>query len=40
VVTMRLDAETVDWFKGDDPKGYTGRMAAVLRAFVAAQRGR
>lgn len=37
---LRLDAETVDWFKGDDPKGTTARMAAVLRAFVEGQRGR
>jgi len=37
---MRLDADTVDWFKGDDPEGYTARMAAVLRAFVVVQRGR
>ena len=37
VVTMRVDAETIDYFKGDDPKGYTARMAAVLRAYVQAQ---
>jgi uncharacterized protein (DUF4415 family) len=37
VVTMRVDAETVAFFKGEDPKGYTSRMAAVLRAYVRAQ---
>jgi uncharacterized protein (DUF4415 family) len=37
VVTLRVDAETVAFFKGEDPKGYTSRMAAVLRAFVRAQ---
>lgn len=35
-VTMRMDAETLAFFKGSDPKGYTGRMAAVLRAYVQA----
>jgi len=38
VVTMRVDAETVAFFKGEDPKGYTGRMAAVLKAYARAQR--
>ncbi len=37
VVTLRVDAETVAFFKGEDPKGYTSRMAAVLRAFARAQ---
>lgn len=36
VVTMRIDEETIDYFKGNDPKGYTARMAAVLRAYVEA----
>lgn len=36
VVTMRVDEETIDYFKGSDPKGYTARMAAVLRAYVDA----
>jgi len=34
---MRVDAETVAFFKGEDPKGYTGRMAAVLKAYARAQ---
>jgi len=33
-----LEPEIVAFFKGDNPKGYTGRMAAVLKAFVKAQR--
>ena len=37
VVTMRVDTETVAFFKGEDPKGYTGRMAAVLKAYARAQ---
>jgi len=35
-VTMRMDKETLAYFKGSDPKGYTGRMAAVLKAYVQA----
>ena len=35
-VTMRVDEEIVAYFKGSDPKGYTGRMAAVLKAYVQA----
>ena len=35
-VTMRMDEEIVAYFKGSDPKGYTGRMAAVLKAYVQA----
>lgn len=35
-VTMRMDVQTLAYFKGSDPKGYTGRMAAVLKAYVQA----
>lgn len=35
-VTMRVDAETLDYFKGENPKGYTARMASVLKAYVKA----
>jgi uncharacterized protein (DUF4415 family) len=35
-VTMRVDKEIVAYFKSGDPKGYTGRMAAVLKAYVQA----
>ena len=33
---MRMDDGIVAYFKGSDPKGYTGRMAAVLKAYVQA----
>ena len=35
-VSLRVPAEVVDFFKADDPKGYTARMAAVLAAYVQA----
>ena len=35
-VTIRMDEAILAYFKGSDPKGYTGRMAAVLRAYVQA----
>jgi uncharacterized protein (DUF4415 family) len=35
-VTMRVDEETLELVKGDDPKGYTARMASVLKAYVKA----
>ena len=34
VVAMRLDPDVIAFFKQGDPKGYTGRMAAVLSAFA------
>lgn len=37
-VSMRLDRSVVDHFKGEDEKGYTSRMAAVLSAYVRAQK--
>lgn len=33
---MRVDEETLEFFKGDNPKGYTARMASVLKAYVKA----
>ena len=36
-VTIRLDPEVIGFFKRADPKGYTGRMASVLAAYVKAQ---
>lgn len=36
VVALRVDEDTIDYFKGSDPKGYTARMAGVLRAYVDA----
>jgi len=36
-VNLRLSEHVVDFFKGDNPKGYTSRMAAVLTAYAQAQ---
>lgn len=36
-VTMRVDAEVLEWFKGQG-KGHLTRMNAVLRAYVLAQK--
>ena len=33
-VTMRLDEDVIRYFKSQDPKGYTRRMATVLTAFA------
>jgi len=35
-VSLRLPEEVVEFFKAENPKGYTGRMAAVLSAYVDA----
>ena len=35
-VTMRLEEDVIGFFKDEDPKGYTGRMAAVLTAYARA----
>lgn len=36
-LTLRLDADVVDWFKSRGP-GYQTRMNAVLRSYVDSQR--
>lgn len=36
-VNLRLSEEVVEFFKGENPKGYTSRMAAVLTAYAQAQ---
>ncbi len=36
-ITVRLDAEVIDWFKGQG-KGYQTRMNAVLRAYCDARK--
>jgi uncharacterized protein (DUF4415 family) len=36
-ITMRLDPETLGWFKARG-RGYQSRMQAVLRAYVEAHR--
>lgn len=37
-VTMRVDREVLDWFRGQG-KGYQARMNAVLRAFMEMREG-
>lgn len=37
-VNLRLSEDVVEFFKGDNPKGYTSRMAAVLTAYAQSQR--
>lgn len=39
VVRLRVSEQVIAFFKQESPKGCTGRMAAVLAAYVAAQRG-
>ena len=35
-VSLRVPPEVVEFFKAENPKGYTARMAAVLSAYVHA----
>ena len=35
-ISLRVSQDVVDYFKAESPKGYTGRMAAVLSAYVQA----
>ncbi len=35
-VSLRLPEDVVDFFRKENPKGYTSRMAAVLSAYVQA----
>ena len=35
-VSLRLSSDVVEFFKAENPKGYTARMAAVLSAYVQA----
>lgn len=37
-ISLRLPEDVVEFFKAQNPKGYTGRMAAVLAAYVQAHR--
>jgi len=36
-LTLRLDQDVIDWFKGTG-KGYQTRMNAILRSYVSAQK--
>ncbi len=35
-ISLRIPQEVLDFFKAENPKGYTARMAAVLTAYVNA----
>jgi len=35
-VSLRLPEDVITFFRNESPKGYTGRMAAVLAAYVRA----
>lgn len=35
-VSLRVEEDVVAFFKAENPKGYTARMAAVLSAYVQA----
>ena len=37
-VSLRIDEDVIAHFKKESPKGYTARMAAVLKAYVNAHR--
>jgi uncharacterized protein (DUF4415 family) len=37
LLTMRLDGDVIDWFKGQG-RGYQTRINAVLRRFIEAQK--
>ena len=39
-VSLRLPEDVIAFFKAENPKGYTARMAAVLSAYVEAPRER
>ncbi len=39
-VSLRVPEEVVEFFKAENPKGFTSKMAAVLTAYVEAHRGK
>ncbi len=39
-ISLRVDDEVVVFFKADNPKGYTARMAAVLTAYMRAHQSK
>lgn len=39
-VSLRVSEEVVAFFKAENPKGYTARMAAVLAAYVEAHQSK
>ena len=39
-VSLRVSEDVVEYFKAENPKGFTGRMAAVLTAYVNAHQSK
>lgn len=39
-VSLRVSEDVVEYFKAENPKGYTARMAAVLSAYVNAHQSK
>ena len=39
-ISLRVDQDVLDFFKAENPKGYTGRMAAILAAYVQARQAK
>ena len=39
-VSLRVSEDVVEYFKAENPKGYTARMAAVLAAYVNAHQSK
>ena len=39
-VSLRVPKDVIEFFKAENPKGYTARMAAVLAAYVEAHQSR
>ena len=39
-VSLRIPEDVVEYFKAENPKGFTGRMAAVLTAYVQAHQSK
>jgi uncharacterized protein (DUF4415 family) len=38
-VSIRLDKDILEWFRGQKDRGYQSRINAVLRAYVEAHKG-
>lgn len=39
-VSLRVPPDVLEFFKAENPKGFTGRMAAVLTAYVQAHQSK
>ena len=40
IVSLRVDQEVLAFFRAENPKGYTSRMAAILAAYVQARQAK